>query len=422
MFRNFTMPKGCLVLLTILIFPIAAASPPVLKPPSYDSSDATFDSPPPQAAEGFHYPEARYGKGELKYRNGLPVLVVAGTPEEIGEQTAVLAVKPGIRVLTYPEDVLRIFLKSTMGKGVSGRIIYNGMWGFFVSTANRMVKHFPEEYRTELESLIGKGEIDPARARVGNTMFDAKSKLLELRKGFGCSTLFVEGARSATGSPLYGRNLDFPSAGYLNEYSLVTVYRPTGKHAFVSVGFPGMIGTLSGMNDAGLTIAVLEVYDTREQTTDFDESGTPYALCIRKLLEDCTTVEEAEKELRTMKRTTLLNLAVGDRKHSAVFEFTPKSVVVRKAEEQLCACTNHFRTTELATSKACWRYDRLCDCEEKLDLEGLSRHLHSVSQGSHTLQTMIFEPEALRLHLAIGKCPSSALPMRTLELKELFKR
>ena len=44
----------------------------------------------------------------------------------------------------------------------------------------------------------------------------------------------------------------------------------------------------------------------------------------------------------------------------------------------------------------------------------------AANQGKFTLQTMIFEPAALKLHLAIGECPSSALPLKELDLKPLF--
>jgi hypothetical protein len=44
--------------------------------------------------ESFRFTEAKHGKGELKYRHDVPILVVAGTPEEIGEQIGVLAIKP----------------------------------------------------------------------------------------------------------------------------------------------------------------------------------------------------------------------------------------------------------------------------------------------------------------------------------------
>src|SRR5205807_4621051 len=141
----------------------------------------------------------------------------------------------------------------------------------------------------------------------GNTMFD-------LKKFFACSALVVEPERSATRGLLLGRNLDYPSLGYIEQYSLVTVYRPRGKHAFASIGFPGVIGCLSGMNDAGLALGVLEVFQVKDRSEKFDASGTPYALCYRRLLEECATVDEAEKLLRAMKRTTTTNLVICDKK------------------------------------------------------------------------------------------------------------
>lgn len=376
-----------------------------------------------RAAEPFHYPEGKHGKGELKYINGLPVLTVAGTPEEIGEQTAVLGVKAGNKLLGYPEDVLKSMLKASV-PAAAYDTAYKTAWRYFSDTGTAMVRNFPPDYKKEMDSLIKTGQFNRTQVVVGNTMFDAKNVLLELQKMFGCSVLTVEPERSATGGMLFGRNLDFPTVGYLNEYSLVTVCKPEGKHAFVSVGFPGVLGCLSGMNDAGLTLAVLEVYQASDESAKFDAKGTPYALCFRKLLEECTTIEEAEKALREMKRATLMNLAIADTKHAAVFEFTPKSLVVRKADDHLCPCTNHFRTKELCTSTKCYRYDRLAKAQEmdKLDVAAIAKKLDSVSQGDYTIQTMIFEPATLKLHLAIGKCPTSALPMKELDLRPLLTR
>ena len=54
----------------------------------------------PLSAAPFRYPEAKHGKGELRYINQVPVLLVAGTPEEIGEQMGVLAIRPAAGLLT----------------------------------------------------------------------------------------------------------------------------------------------------------------------------------------------------------------------------------------------------------------------------------------------------------------------------------
>jgi isopenicillin-N N-acyltransferase like protein len=50
----------------------------------------------------------------------------------------------------------------------------------------------------------------------------------------------------------------------------------------------------------------------------------------------------------------------------------------------------------------------------------VAKKMDEVNLGRMTVQTMVFEPAALKLHLAIGSCPSSALPMKLLELKPLF--
>ena len=60
-----------------------------------------------QAREPFRFPEAKYGKGELRYINGLPVVRLAGTPEEIGEQMRVLTRSASPYLLTYPAKFLK---------------------------------------------------------------------------------------------------------------------------------------------------------------------------------------------------------------------------------------------------------------------------------------------------------------------------
>jgi isopenicillin-N N-acyltransferase-like protein len=356
-----------------------------------------------KAADPFRYPEATHGKGSLKYVNGIPVLTVEGTPEEIGEQIGVLATKHAAKLLTYPKEVLKVFHASLT-------------WPLLVKEANAMVPNFPKDYLKEMDAELKATEGDRELLVVGNTMFDIK-------KLFGCSTLIVAPERSATKGPLFGRNLDFPTCGFLQDYSAVEIFKPKGKHAFAAIGFPGMVGVLSGINDAGLALAVLEVYSTADESARFDPTGTPYAMNFRRLLEECTTIEEAEKALRAMKRTTYLNLAVCDTKHGAILELTPKQVVVRSAENGVLPCTNHFRTKDLCTKKDCWRFKELCQCQDMktIGIEQISKKLNEVNQGRLTLQTMIFEPADLKLHLAYGKCPSSELPLKELDLKPLLK-
>jgi predicted choloylglycine hydrolase len=360
------------------------------------------------SSDPFHYEEKSLGPAEIKYVAGVPVLFVQGSPEEIGDQIARVAASQTPQLFHYPRDVLRL-------------VGLEAAWPVLLATGKRMAPQFPADYRREIDAMVQAG-LDRDLLIVANTMFDIK-------KLVGCSSLLVSRELSHTGGPLLGRNLDFPSCGYLHQYSLVTIYRPNGKRAFASIGFPGAVGCLSGINDAGLALAVHEVYTAGDGSPRFDPEGVPYAMCFRRLLEECATVAEAVDLLKSMKRSTMMDLVICDRQGGAVLEVTPKNVIVRPPHQGLAECTNHFLSAEVKPEKQENVYltlDRFRTLEQarKLDKIGtkeIQKYLHEANLGEHTLQTMIFEPAAMKLHLAFGSCPSSALPMKTLDLERFLK-
>ena len=356
-----------------------------------------------RADELFQYEAAEHEKGRLQYVDGLPVLELEGSPAEMGRQAAALTSDAAKQLISYPKKL------ATARAGGRG-------WARLEKTGRPLLANFPAHHKEELEAFARQAGIDAGEMAAANVMVD-------VYRVFGCSSLLVEPHRSATGGMLFGRNLDFYSLGIIHKYTVVTIYRPTGKHAFASVGFPGLVGCLSGMNDAGLALAVHEVFTTRDGSPMLDKRGTPYALCFRRILEECTTIEEAEKLLKGMKRTTLLNLAICDRQHAGVLEITPKNVVLRRSEDGICACTNHFRTDTLTSHiLQCRRYKTLREMggNDKLDVSFVAEKLHAVNQGQLTLQTMIFEPQSLKLHLAIGSRPASQARLKEVDLSKLL--
>ena len=361
---------------------------------------------PPQgqsAVDGqFRYPEATHGKGQLEYRDGLPVLVVEGTPKEIGQQIGVLGVRPAARVIQFPRDMLK-----DRGAELMLPVLYH--------VVKSMYPRFPEHHKTELEAMAEASGSKIEELIIINTIDD-------ITRILGCSSLAVEADRSSTGGPLLGRNLDFHTLGYLQDYTLVTVYRPDGKHAFASIGFPGLLAVLSGINDAGLSLVTHAIFDSADGAPPFTSKGTPVGLMLRRILEECETVEDAEKLLRQCQRTTYLTIVVCDKRRAAAIEFTPKSVCVRAAERGMLFATNHFRSDKLKTHTGCWRYGRFSHCQsrERLGVEEIAKQLHGVNQGRLTMHTMIFEPKQLKMRLAYGKLPSSAQPLVPLELGPLF--
>jgi len=357
-----------------------------------------------RAAEPRAFTEGRAEGGELKYINDLPVLIVVGTPEDFGRQTAALTGDVVRKLTAYPEKLLarRADVKERLPK--------------CIAMCKSLLPQLSPDHRTELRVASERLGVDQDLGLLGNMLPDV------YRGGFACSSLTVDAAHSATKGPLFGRNLDFYTLDILDKYSLVTVHRPKGKRAFVTIGFPGMFGCLSGMNDAGLAVAVHEVFLARDGAPMFNPKGEPYTFCFRRILEECATTAEAEKLLRNAARTTILSLAACDRQGGVVFELTPKSVVPRRSGDGILACTNHFRTDELAMFKRCSRYQKLTQDPrpDAMTISDVAKRLHEANMGKLTVQTMVFEPAALKLHLAIGSCPSSALPLKELDLKPLF--
>ena len=66
--------------------------------------------------------------------------------------------------------------------------------------------------------------------------------------------------------------------------------------------------------------------------------------------------------------------------------------------------------------------ERVRGLKSPLGPDDIRRKLHAVSLGDLTLQTMVFEPATLKLHVALGAAPASRLPLRTIDLWPLMKK
>ena len=149
----------------------------------------------------------------------------------------------------------------------------------------------------------------------------------------------------------------------------------------------------------------------------------PYFPAAREVMENCRSVDEFDRWMHAHSRTAMGLLLACDPKRQAVFEITTKNIGVRKPQDGLLFCTNHFLLPPMKTDFKCWRYPKLEKSREieHLDVADVARLLNDVNQGKRTIQTMVFEPSRLVLHLSIGRGPTSAKPLKTLDLKPLFE-
>lgn len=358
-----------------------------------------------RAIEGanFRYPEGRHGRGELRYHEGVPVLIVRGSHAEMGEQIGVLALKPAAKAIE-------------LVNGFANRQVPAHMRPIADFAMQALYANFPAEYREELEAMAKAAGVEKKSLVMANTIID-------LQELVGCSSLLVSATRSTTKGPLYGRNMDLPYVEGLAEFSLLIIYKPDAGHAFAMPNLPGFLMLASGMNDSGLALGSQSVGIPRDGSPRFSPTGIASAVAGRRLMEKCEDVATAGQWLAKNRLARSVSIAACDPKQQAVFEVTTQRLFSRKGDDGLCCATNHFRSPELAKETDCWRYSRL-DAARKLDrlsVKEVADFMKGVNQGNMTVHTMIFEPVGLRLHLVMGPGPATDRALAAINLMDLLK-
>ncbi len=352
-------------------------------------------------AAAAEFKEARHGPASLTLIEGMPVLHVYGTPEEMGEQQGVL-LKTQIRELI--ERYLNRFLQVN-GVGVDVR-------GPVLKTAQQMEKSIPAVYVREMAALARGSGAAYEDVLLANTAFDIKRALV-------CTTFVAVGDRSADGKPIFGRNLDFPTLGVAHEYTCVIVYHPKEGHAVASVTFPGIIGVLSGMNDAGVAAATMEVRRRDTQVT-----ASPYALVFRAALTAAGQTDDVLKAVGDSARSSTNNLMVCDAEgRAACAELGIRAVAVRRPDNGALYSTNHFRSEALGRPVMCWRFgfvEKALSNGRKLDEELARKILLDASYEDMTMQSIVFRPAAREFLLAAGAPPAARHRFLRLKKADLF--
>jgi len=230
------------------------------------------------------------------------------------------------------------------------------------------------------------------------------------------------------GSPAVSRNLDYyvDHEGSILEMSRVFVFDPALGHDWVSISFPGFMGSLSGMNETGINATLnMGNYQGTYQTAspfvpicmaltlglcleDFDQSGTHD-------MEDLTSAVTFWNRSNSydIHITGPAGLSSGDPAVVAEVNNQKGTAIRYSTDEPSIApysllLTNHHRV--LYPPVSCYRYQMLMDsltANPDVSLERLWSFMGAVGYtpvpgDGGTLQTMIFQPEERRIGLAFA--------------------
>ena len=183
----------------------------------------------------------------------------------------------------------------------------------------------------------------------------------------GCSSFATWGTQSADSSLLIGRNFDFYVGDAFSENKQVAFYTPDQGYKFASVGWPGMIGVLSGMNETGLTVTI-----NAAKSAVPTGSATPISILTREILQYASTIDEAFAIAQKRKTFVSESILIGSSKDgkAAIIEKSPEKTVLFKGKEaDRLICTNHYQSEEFSkdernmenirTSDSPYRFARL---------------------------------------------------------------
>lgn len=341
------------------------------------------------SAQQPYFTPAAYNKASLSLVSDIPIVHLYGTPAEMGDQHGQLLAS---QIQTLTTDYIDKWLQA--GGPLPAKHL-------IIQLARAMESAIPQSFREEMHALSRAARVPYDDILLINTVFDIK-------KSFQCSTMVAYGSATHNGRLLFARNLDFASLDVAHHYGVVFVYHPKGGHEFVSVGFPGVVGVLSGMNDAGLAEAIMEV-----QGYGFTLKAAPYAMIFRQVLQECATTSEAITLLRRTSHSTGNNLMLADAYDNArVAELTPTTIGLRRPDHHLLFATNHFRSPPLWQNIDCSRYRTMQSFAlshyGRLDVPAMQRLLLQVARLDRTLQSMVFIPETRELYIAMGILPAAA--------------
>jgi isopenicillin-N N-acyltransferase-like protein len=293
-----------------------------------------------------------------------------------------LGLKNGILAEELIHDQEEAFI-TQLREMVPSEFYLNFLKNIVVWMNRNLDQYIPEEFLSEIYGVSLKASdeysfIGPAYQRMLNyhAAHDIGHALQNMNL-VACTAFGVHGSRSKDGGPLVGRNFDFSMGDDFARDKIVAFYKPDSGYSFVSITWGGMIGTVSGMNDQGLTVSL-----NAAKSSIPTSAKTPVSILARQILQYASTIEEAYElagQASTFVAESFLISSARDN-NTVVIEKSPDELSLYDTDSEELILTNHFQSDAFKNSEltkknksegsSVYRWERtkeLLDREEKHD-------------------------------------------------------
>lgn len=247
--------------------------------------------------------EKKVEHGELRWIDGQRVVLLHGTPEQIGRAHGELLKEEAQRCI---DSVLYTF--GTVQTIRTGRWFKQDL----ADTYARLSPHIPEDHKVETRALAKALDLDPKLVETLNVFPEL----------FHCSGFALFGKATADGKLYHGRVLDYMTTIGLQDSATTFIVAVDGKIPFANIGYGGFIGSVSGMNVKAISLG--EMGGRGEGKWD----GAPMATLMRRAMEECGTLDEVMSLWKNSPRTCeyYYVFADGNTNRAAGVAATPESI------------------------------------------------------------------------------------------------
>ncbi len=278
----------------------------------------------------------------LTKRQGIYTMSLKGDPFEIGYCNARLTED----ILFQQEQSLFSTIKQFVPSKAAVWLLHK-----YISIRNRdLPQYIKGEYQIEIQGIAsGYPDFFPQFGSLYYRMLnyhaahDISHAVMD-NPLVGCTSFAAWSGATANGNLILGRNFDFNAGECFDKNKIVMHVQPTKGLRFISVAWPGMIGVVSGMNEAKIAVTI-----NAGQSESTGTIGTPVSLVIRDVLQHCTTIDQAVDVIRKSQVFVADSYLVADGKsgQAVLVEKTPAKTAVVKPAKDYIVSSNHFMSSEL---------------------------------------------------------------------------
>jgi hypothetical protein len=218
------------------------------------------------------------GHGIVWQSEGKTFMVVEGTPEQMGAAHGAMLARKARKLAERA-----VYVVGAADTLASGTWFLDRM----EEIRRRTTPYIPPRFLAECDALSKAAGISTRDGRYANL----------LPERFHCTGVALRGKATRDGRVLHARVLDYMRDIQLQDAALVGVFMPQGRHAWMTLGYAGFVGTVTAMNEKG--VAIGEMGGGGQGHWD----GVPMSLLLRDVMERAANVEEALEILRRSPRT-----------------------------------------------------------------------------------------------------------------------